>query len=96
MLLLLSTAINAQQNYPQRPIRLIVPFAPGGASDFTARIISQALSEELKQSIVIDNKGGAAGNIGMEAAARAAPDGYTLFLETLALWRLIQVFLVPL
>ncbi len=79
MLLLLSTAINAQQNYPQRPIRLIVPFAPGGASDFTARIISQALSEELKQSIVIDNKGGAAGNIGMEAAARAAPDGYTLF-----------------
>ncbi len=78
-LLALSTAVNSQQNYPQRPIRLIVPFAPGGASDFSARIISQALSEELKQSVVIDNKGGAAGNIGMEAAARATPDGYTLF-----------------
>ena len=76
---LLSTAIHAQQNYPQRSIRLIVPFAPGGASDFTARIISQALTEELKQSIIIENKGGAAGNIGMEAAAKAAPDGYTLF-----------------
>jgi tripartite-type tricarboxylate transporter receptor subunit TctC len=78
-LLALSTAVHAQQNYPQRTIRLIVPFAPGGASDFSARIISQALSEELKQSVVIDNKGGAAGNIGMEAAARATPDGYTLF-----------------
>ena len=78
-LLALSTAVHAQQNYPQRPIRLIVPFAPGGASDFSARIISQALSDELKQSVVIDNKGGAAGNIGMEAAARATPDGYTLF-----------------
>ncbi|MBU3575315.1 tripartite tricarboxylate transporter substrate binding protein [Polynucleobacter sp. UK-Mo-2m-Kol15] len=78
-LLALTTGVNAQQNYPQRTIRLIVPFAPGGASDFSARIISQALSEELKQSVVIDNKGGAAGNIGMEAAARATPDGYTLF-----------------
>jgi tripartite-type tricarboxylate transporter receptor subunit TctC len=79
LLMALSTAINAQQTYPQRPIRLIVPFAPGGASDFAARIIAQALTEELKQSIVIENKGGAAGNIGMEAAAKAAPDGYTLF-----------------
>ena len=79
LLLAISTAVNAQQTYPQRPIRLIVPFAPGGASDFAARIIAQALTEELKQSIVIENKGGAAGNIGMEAAAKAAPDGYTLF-----------------
>jgi len=79
LLMALSTAVNAQQTYPQRPIRLIVPFAPGGASDFAARIIAQALTEELKQSIVIENKGGAAGNIGMEAAAKAAPDGYTLF-----------------
>ena len=79
LLLAIGTAVNAQQTYPQRPIRLIVPFAPGGASDFAARIIAQALTEELKQSIVIENKGGAAGNIGMEAAAKAAPDGYTLF-----------------
>ena len=79
LLIALSTAVNAQQTYPQRPIRLIVPFAPGGASDFAARIIAQALTEELKQSIVIENKGGAAGNIGLEAAAKATPDGYTLF-----------------
>ena len=79
LLLSLSTTVQSQQNYPQRPIRLIVPFAPGGASDFAARIIAQALSEELKQSIVIENKGGAAGNIGMESAAKASPDGYTLF-----------------
>ena len=79
LLMALSTTVNAQQTYPQRPIRLIVPFAPGGASDFAARIIAQALTEELKQSIVIENKGGAAGNIGMEAAAKATPDGYTLF-----------------
>ena len=78
-LISLSTAVNGQQNYPQRPIRLIVPFAPGGASDFAARIIAQALTEELKQSIVIENKWGAAGNIGMEAAAKATPDGYTIF-----------------
>ncbi|MES2535519.1 MAG: tripartite tricarboxylate transporter substrate binding protein [Pseudomonadota bacterium] len=78
-LLLTGTIVGAQENYPQKTVRLIVPFAPGGASDFTARIISQSLSEELKQSVIIENKGGAAGNIGMEAAAKAAPDGYTLF-----------------
>jgi tripartite-type tricarboxylate transporter receptor subunit TctC len=70
----------AQQNYPHKLIRIIVPFGPGGASDFTARIISPALAEELKQSVIIENKGGAAGNIGMELAAKAAPDGYTIFL----------------
>lgn len=79
-LLLMGTQAEAQDTWPQKPIRLIVPFAPGGASDFTARIISQALTEELKQSIIVENKGGAAGNIGMDAAAKAAPDGYTIFL----------------
>lgn len=79
-LLLTGAFASAQENYPQRPIRLIVPFAPGGASDFTARIISRALSEELKQGIIVENKGGAAGNIGMDAAAKAPPDGYTIFL----------------
>jgi tripartite-type tricarboxylate transporter receptor subunit TctC len=78
--LLTGTPVGAQESWPQKPIRLIVPFAPGGASDFTARIISQSLSEELKQSIIVENKGGAAGNIGMDAAAKSAPDGYTLFL----------------
>jgi tripartite-type tricarboxylate transporter receptor subunit TctC len=59
---------------------MIVPFAPGGASDFVARIIGPPLSSELKQTVVVDNRGGASGNIGMEAAAHAAPDGYTIFL----------------
>jgi tripartite-type tricarboxylate transporter receptor subunit TctC len=66
--------------YPSKPIRLIVPFAPGGASDFVARILAPRLQGELGQNIVIENRAGAAGNIGMEAAASSAPDGYTAFL----------------
>jgi len=66
--------------YPTKPIRVIVPFAPGGATDITMRMIQPALSERLGQQIIIDNRGGAAGNIGMEVAARTTPDGYTLFL----------------
>jgi tripartite-type tricarboxylate transporter receptor subunit TctC len=69
-----------QAGYPNRPVRMIVPFAPGGASDFVARIISPKLGELLGASIVIENKPGASGNIGMEAAAKAAPDGYTIYL----------------
>ncbi|HYV67346.1 MAG TPA: tripartite tricarboxylate transporter substrate binding protein [Myxococcales bacterium] len=80
-LLLCRGPARAEQAWPQkRPIELIVPFAPGGASDFVARIIAPPLSSELKQSIVVENRGGAAGNIGMDAAAHAAPDGYTVFL----------------
>src|SRR6516164_5901227 len=75
-----SVAALAQTGYPSRPVRMIVPFAPGGASDFVARIISPRLSELLGQSIVIENKQGASGNIGMEAAARAPADGYTIYL----------------
>ena len=67
-------------HYPTKPIRVIVPFAPGGATDITMRMIQPALSERLGQQLIIDNRGGAAGNIGMEVAARATPDGYTLFL----------------
>lgn len=70
----------AQGAYPSKPIRLIVPFAPGGASDFVGRIIQPRWSELLGQSIVIENRAGASGNIGMDAAAKAAPDGYTLYL----------------
>jgi tripartite-type tricarboxylate transporter receptor subunit TctC len=67
-------------NYPNQPIRIIVPFAPGGASDFAARVIQPKLSSVLGQQIVIENRAGAAGNVGMDVAARAAPDGYTLYL----------------
>jgi tripartite-type tricarboxylate transporter receptor subunit TctC len=64
--------------YPNRPITLIVPFPAGGSSDLIARVVSERAARELGQQIVIDNRPGAAGNIGTEAAARAAPDGYTL------------------
>jgi len=69
-----------QAAYPDRPIRMIVPFAPGGASDAIARIIAPKLGDALGQPIVVDNRPGASGNIGMEAAARAAPDGHAIFL----------------
>jgi tripartite-type tricarboxylate transporter receptor subunit TctC len=68
------------QAYPSRPVRVIIPFAPGGASDFVGRILQPRLGELLGQQIVIENRAGAAGNIGVEAAAKAAPDGYTAFL----------------
>lgn len=66
--------------YPTQPIRMIVPFAAGGSSDFTARLLQPGLSKALGQQIVVENRPGAAGNVGMDVAARAAPDGYTLFL----------------
>jgi tripartite-type tricarboxylate transporter receptor subunit TctC len=66
--------------YPAKPIRLIIPFAPGGASDFVGRIITPRWSELAGQNIVIENRAGASGNLGLEAAAKAGPDGYTLFL----------------
>jgi len=66
-------------DYPSRPIRQVIPFSPGGASDFVGRIIAMPLGKLLGQQIISDNRPGAAGNIGMEFAARAAPDGYTLY-----------------
>ena len=65
-------------NFPSKPIRWIMPFPPGGPSDTVARIVGQRLSARLKQPVLVDNRAGASGNIGMEAAARAAPDGYTI------------------
>jgi tripartite-type tricarboxylate transporter receptor subunit TctC len=74
------TSALAQNNYPARSIRLIVPSAPGGGTDFTARTIGQKLGESLGQTVIIDNRTGAAGNIGVEIAAKASPDGYTLVM----------------
>jgi tripartite-type tricarboxylate transporter receptor subunit TctC len=78
LLLLLPLAAFAQ--YPNRPVKMIIPFAPGGASDFVGRILQPGLEKALGQPIVVDNRPGASGNIGMSAAAHSAPDGYTLYL----------------
>ncbi|WP_137916926.1 tripartite tricarboxylate transporter substrate binding protein [Hydrogenophaga sp. 2FB] len=78
---LLPLAASAQA-YPSKPITMIVPFSAGGTTDILARIVGQALTEELGQSVIIDNRAGAGGNIGAQAAARAPADGYTLFMGT--------------
>ena len=77
--MLLAASARAQP-YPSHPVRMIVPYAAGGASDVTARIVAAALSERVKQPIVVENRTGAGGAIGAEVAAKAAPDGYTLLL----------------
>ncbi len=73
-------ASTANAAYPEKPIRLVVPFPPGGATDVLARMLGDKLSKSLKQPVIIDNKGGAAGIIGTDAVAKAAPDGYTILL----------------
>lgn len=73
-----ATAQDAASKYPDRPVKVIVPFPPGGATDIVGREISDRLSQALGQPFVVENRSGASGNIGMEAAARSAPDGYTL------------------
>ncbi len=82
LFLLVAAGASAQEagNYPNKPITMIVPFAPGGASDFVARVIQPGVGQILGQQIVIDNRPSAAGIVGTEVAAHAAPDGYTIFL----------------
>ena len=74
-------SVSAQtQSWPNKPIRLVVPYPPGGSSDIIARAIAQPLSEALKQPVIVDNKAGANGNLGADFVAKSAPDGYTLLL----------------
>ena len=80
LLLAAATATLAQQSYPSRPVRAVVSWAPGGASDLIARVVGQKLGEQLGQQLVIDNRGGASGAIGTELAAKSAPDGYTVLV----------------
>ncbi|MDB5848432.1 MAG: tripartite tricarboxylate transporter substrate binding protein [Rhodoferax sp.] len=73
------------QTYPERPVRLIVPYAPGGSADIAARLITDAWAKALASTMFIENKGGAGGNLGVDAVAKAAPDGYTIGLQTVSL-----------
>src|SRR4051812_42378758 len=84
VILLLCAGAVCAQNYPTRPLRFIVPFPPGGGADSLARITGAVAGESLGQQIVIDNRIGAGGNIAAEAAAKAAPDGYTILQSNIS------------
>src|SRR5919197_3107526 len=80
LLFCMFAASAAAQDYPTKPVKMLVPYAPGGATDIIARILVERLTESLGQSFVVENRPGANGNIALEAAAKAAPDGYTLLV----------------
>ncbi len=80
--LMASTGALAQSDYPNRPVKLIVGFAPGGSTDIVARVVAQKLGQQLGQTVVVENRAGAGGTIGADATAKAASDGYTLTLGT--------------
>jgi tripartite-type tricarboxylate transporter receptor subunit TctC len=83
VLLALASPVAADE-YPNRPVRLIIPFPPGGSNDVVGRMVATQLGERLGKQIIVDNRGGAGGTIGTEAASRAAPDGYTLLVISIA------------
>jgi tripartite-type tricarboxylate transporter receptor subunit TctC len=88
-----AVATAAAQSYPTRPIRFIVPFPPGGGNDIVGRIIAQKLAESLKQTVVVDNRGGAGGTIGTDMTAKAPPDGHTMLVNNISL--AVNATLIP-
>ena len=82
---LLAASPAAAQTWPQKPVKLVVPFAPGGSNDIMARLVGQKLSERLGQQFIVDNRPGASGIIGTDAAAKSEPDGYTVLMMSLTL-----------
>jgi tripartite-type tricarboxylate transporter receptor subunit TctC len=93
LVLALAAPFAPGQDYPAKPVRMIVPLVPGGSVDTLARALAQKMSENMRQQVVVDNRGGASGNIGTEIAARAAPDGYTLLTVSMTL--AVNQFLFP-
>jgi tripartite-type tricarboxylate transporter receptor subunit TctC len=81
-LLLLASTVQAQPEFPTKPLRMVVPYPPGASTDSLGRIVAQKISASLGQPVVVDNKGGASGNIGSDFVAKSAPDGYTLMVGT--------------
>ncbi len=80
----MASAAGAQQAYPDRTVKIVVPYPPGGTTDLLARAVAGRLTDSLKQTFIVENRGGASGSIGTEAVARAAPDGYTLLMGTIS------------
>jgi hypothetical protein len=83
---LLAASASIAQNYPSKPVRFIVPFVAGGPTDIQGRMLGEKLGQRLGQQFIIDNRGGAGGNIGMELTAKAPPDGYTIVIATVGTW----------
>jgi tripartite-type tricarboxylate transporter receptor subunit TctC len=84
IVLLALTATAAAQDYPNRPVRLIIPFPPGGSNDVVGRVMATALSDALGKQVIVDNRSGAGGVIGTEVAANSPPDGYTILVISIA------------
>src|SRR5260221_5809247 len=80
----LASSLAVAQDWPARPVKIVVPFAPGGSADTLGRIVAQKLSDQLKESFVIENRGGAGGALGSDLVAKAQPDGYTLVVSGIA------------
>src|SRR5262245_20444993 len=79
---LLVPAVALSQTYPAKPVRVVIPWPPGGSNDIVGRVVFQKMSEQLGQQFVIENRGGASGIVGSEAVAKSPPDGYTIMVQS--------------